>query len=578
MNAIYRNIIRPLAVGVMGMALALSGGCSMIYDPDVEKPEENTEEKVCFSFKVTSFLNPVGLGETRADGNGHDETESYLPSVEDMVNIQDFAMFIFAGDDDNAKLLFTNLSESPDITIAGSPGSYDVHITVDKETMENYFGGPLGPTGNRTVRFRIMALANSKADIFAVNGNYGTIPVTIGTTTLNEVITAAKGIVYKLDNSFYEKTAISSTSTRIRGLIPMFGLNTTPPILESVLYESRPELPVSLGEVSLLRAVPKVRVADNIQNKNEEGYPKITEVSFSYGYPQGYVLPKDAETYVDGSQVHDLNIPAQTPTETVIDMIASNEPVDNVNRDVWFGYCPEQTIVTSGLPTFHITAQLNADETKTFDVPLSGYKDQVFTWTGSEGKLLRNHIYTLSVDRIDFAATLELTATVEDWDEASFTLDYSETVSTSDGGQIDWIAGTFASETVDGTGNGTLIVSPWHNVTGPDGTTSMQPVVASCTFGLSSPMGALWTASLLHEEGAPSAFWFMDADGKQVDQIQGRIDGRRSTLQIVPAIESPTQNSRARLQIVVSLAGGNKFVDATVPTILGNWTIVQTQQ
>ena len=71
---------------------------------------------------------------------------------------------------------------------------------------------------------------------------------------------------------------------------------------------------------------------------------------------------------------------------------------------------------------------------------------------------------------------------------------------------------------------------------------------------------------------------FVDADGNEKATIEGRIDGKQQRLKIRPMVEEPTVNSRVRLQIIVSIGGGQQFVDATVPTILGDWIIVQPQQ
>ena len=68
---------------------------------------------------------------------------------------------------------------------------------------------------------------------------------------------------------------------------------------------------------------------------------------------------------------------------------------------------------------------------------------------------------------------------------------------------------------------------------------------------------------------------FVDADGNEKATIEGRIDGKQQRLKIRPMVEEPTVNSRVGLQ---RIGGGQQFVDATVPTILGDWIIVQPQQ
>ena len=217
-------------------------------------------------------------------------------------------------------------------------------------------------------------------------------------------------------------------------------------------------------------------------------------------------------------------------------------------------------------------------ETRDFAVDLSD--PQYETIQNQWGDMmLRNHVYTLAITSVRFGVELQLTATVADWEDAEFNLDYSETVSTTDNGKIDWYNGTFYSETfTEDTGLGELIVLPWaYNEEAQE----YRPVAARCSFGLSSPVGALWVASLITTQGETSAFRFLTEAGEQVETIQGRIDANQTqlnTLSIVPTIEHPTVNSSARLQIMVSVNGGERWVEATTPDILGQWTIVQTQE
>ena len=349
-------------------------------------------------------------------------------------------------------------------------------------------------------------------------------------------------------------------------LIPMYGLSQEFTMSERDMYFSRPDDRLNLGEVSLLRAMNKVRLVNAIPEAEMEGeYPQLVSATITYGSPDGFVTPVDPGSYVNGQQVHTdrcLSDVANRPTQTFREGTLVDKSL--------ITYLPVQTLQT-GAPTLMITMRNAAGETREFPVDLNDpqYETIHGQWGGM---MLRNHVYTLAITSVRFGVELQLTATVADWDDApEFNLDYTETVNTATGGEIDWYNGTSYSETItDGVGQ--LIVLPWN---------AGAPVPARCSFALANPDGAIWTASLITLGGDPAAFKFRNEAGELVDQIQGRIDKTqtdKNVLTIVPVIEHPTVNSRARLQIMVSLSGGERFVDATTPEILGQWDIVQTQE
>ena len=350
-------------------------------------------------------------------------------------------------------------------------------------------------------------------------------------------------------------------------LIPMYGLSQEFTMSERDMYFSRPDDRMMLGEVSLLRAMNKVRLVNAIPaDEMVDGtYSQLVSATITYGSPDGFVTPDDPGSYVNGQQVHTDRVfsAAQTrPTQAFMEGTLVDKSL--------ITYLPVQKL-GEGAPTLMITMRNAAGETREFPVDLND--PQYETIHGQWGEMmLRNHVYTLEITSVRFGVELQLTATVADWDDApEFNLDYTETVNTATGGEIDWYNGTSYSETITNC-VGQLIVLPWN---------AGAPVPARCSFALANPDGAIWTASLITLGGDPAAFKFRNEAGELVDQIQGRIDKTqtdKNTLSIVPVIEHPTVNSRARLQIMVSLSGGERFVDATTPEILGQWDIVQTQE
>ena len=252
----------------------------------------------------------------------------------------------------------------------------------------------------------------------------------------------------------------------------------------------------------------------------------------------------------------------------------------NVTR---IGYVPEQVIanvngnIAEGLPIFRITVgtkgriqdgNVVTAETETYDVPMTGYEGQAFEFGGH---ILRNHIYTLSVNQVKLGVPADITLSVVDWNEQSLILDYTNNVNVSD--PLTWTSGFDAGN--NDTENGIIVMSPWH-----DG----QPVPLIATFGISTPLNAVWTAELLVTEGQQGAFKFMltDENGNesQVDRVSGTIDGKTlSTIRIVSTNPTPAVTSQARLAVTVRLADGT-YMEAPLCGEHGykNYTIIQNQQ
>lgn len=397
--------IRTWAAHCLAFALlTAAAGCSLVNDPEPPAKEGGDVE---LTFRVVSAANLTGHSGTRTDDKDHDEEDSQQPNVEDYININDFQFHIFAGEsNDNAtlKLLYscTKLADNPDVTYVGGMGVYDIHITVSEETMRNFFGADYDINSKTPVYFRVMVVANSNASRTA------TTPQKIDGTDFTSMMTSANALTYTLSGSEYA--------------LPMYGLG---PWQTTTLYElsdSRPEEPTSLGSVTLLRAVSKVRIADEIPRQPGNEYPRIASVTFTYASQSGYVLPADASDYVDGTQVHTVNIPEQTVANPPINLVSGKETVNNgtvtATETVFYGYCPEQRIGTA-TPQFVINIQPSQGAAlNTYTVPMAGYNGNPFTWAGSEGMLLRNHIYTLA---IGLTTTQDLTITV--CPRATFTTD-----------------------------------------------------------------------------------------------------------------------------------------------------------
>ena len=150
-------------------------------------------------------------------------------------------------------------------------------------------------------------------------------------------------------------------------------------------------------------------------------------------------------------------------------------------------------MIQFGSPALDITVTytLNADgspaKQDTFTVPMTGYNGEDFNFGDA---ILRNHIYTLSVDHVDLGTEAEISVEVQDWNQNSYILDYTETVTVDQ--KLQWSHDSYFSTELQGTDQ-YIVLKPWS--TQPDGLMNWVPLVGS--FKLQTPRGANWTASLI---------------------------------------------------------------------------------
>lgn len=548
-------------------ALFLSG-CGLIEDslPDCQDP--NAAEKITLSFKMIS--SRIG---SRADAGNHDEVDSEWHQFEDLIDINNFAFYIFLENGANRPLVMkmTNIdgSTDPNQMITGAYGAYTVTTVIPKQNLENLLGRELDPGSANPVNFRVVLLANASAGT-----DYDALAEVDGqpATYAQFMDNAAQLRVNLNDNGFYNPLDSDSSVDGIyKGAVPMFGtlvFSTT----EEALYSSRPEERIYMGDIYMLRSLAKVRVIDAAP-KDEDGYPKIISVTVNGSTDMSALLPANASSYVNGNQVHAINYVAPSAA-TANKIFRLGYLNDNAVR---FGYIPEQTIQAAdpSTPVIVITAQLDAERTQAYIVPMGGSAEYNTVNFGTS--ILRNHIYTLQVNHIAVGTPAEIEVDVRQWEESEFNLDYTESVTVPN--KLNWNPATYL-----GNENGVVVVKPW--TTTEDGAT-WSPLVG--TFGIQTPVGAKWTAYLLTVSGAEDAFRFLDysqpdeASGTSftmVSSVDGIVDGKMSSLTIVTTDPDPAQQNRARLQVVVTIGEGSAatVIEADITpenTSYKNYTIVQ---
>lgn len=585
MRILYKISLWLTSVAIM----AVITSCEAVMDGERPCP---AGESVSLSFKMITSTTLVG---TRADAYpSHSEVDSEFRQFEDGIDVNDLGLFIFAKDKDGVDQLVmktTNISSStnPAMMITGSPGAYTVTMIVEKDNLTKILGYEIDANSDENVDFRIMILANCKN---AISGGWNAIDG----MTFTEVVTQAQSIAFPMEAIHNTNMGDSEVDGVYKGNIPMFGTNTFT-VSQQDLFLSRPDERIWLGQIDMLRSLAKVRVIDNIQNKDDSGYPKIIAAEILSSQSAAIPVPFDAVGYRNGYQVHTANIAEPEKALTLegasvykLGSIPSSwdmTPEADRTGNTHIGYIPEQKIaningnVAQGMPVFRITAALKknldgTDDTKTYDVPMTGYNVNngglEFTF-GNE--ILRNHVYSLSVNRVAVGTPAEITVTVDNWNESSLTLDYTESILVSN--PLSWVPNTFENTAENGS---VIIVKPW--ATTENGSTWI-PLVG--TFGFQSPIGARWTAYLLTTVGDEDSFAFMDESNPDdygnpslVPSISGIIDGKTlSTLKIVTLDPAPEQQNRARLQILVTIGEGSSAT-VTEAEAYGNidyFTIVQ---
>ena len=404
-------------------SLLMLTGCGWIGDSDDCPVADNSTISLSFNMMTSG---PIF---SRADANGHTEVDSEYREFEDGIDISDLAVFIFAkitGSADPERLVYklTDLTKSDDarIKVIGTPGSYQIDIMIFRNDLKEILGGyDITPAGRENISFRMLVMANCSSPGTNAAAKWNEITGKEYTTVIEQLDkwNFAMSYIYNDKATSDDVTALYQNRKKH---VPMFGTYLFPPVSEDALYYSRPENRVYLGEMDLLRALAKVRVVDNIQGK-VDGFPRISSVEFVSSQSEAHQLPYKAADYQNGQQVHDPAIAhpenSLTPENPIVYRLGKlpdawcMTPTGKRTGDVFIGFVPEQQIsivnnvLDSGMPMFRITIDvMKADgtlETLTYDVPMTSYNGVPFRFGAN---ILRNHIYTLSVD--GFGTLLDL--------------------------------------------------------------------------------------------------------------------------------------------------------------------------
>ena len=535
-NAILTKTARALAALALGCLCLLSCRKESTLGPD----SDDLQQETLVTLRITAGETPAA---TRADENGSavtnavaepveaptatradSETENSGESFENYIDITRTHILFFIGDVFSEEFI-------PD---ALQP------VGSSKYPTEWLLSGPIynPPTG----AFKVVILANCS------------LPATLteGVTTLEDLCKTAVYTAY----TGSEKTAFQPSAT---GVIPMYGVRTyTGPMT------FRRNIATDLGQIDVLRAMAKVI----IRNTSGKSLTSATLTGYNCDGTSAPLSLYDktsdwthANTYDQLAKCLAVHLPNEA---TANETSATSRSVSLVKdaastEEVWTGYFPEYLNIddsgTKRSDCSAISLQFSGIA-KTYPIDFRYYATPDADDDGKRFDLKRNHIYEFHVTKVD-AYTLALTLTVQPWTVQKFSYDYSENVSAESNGQQKW-SYNGADITPTDSSVKDIYLKGGGNVT--------------CTFKISTPVGAEWIAVFEEKTGDQNHFRFIDptsSTGALVDRLTGTVDGNEATLTIK---QDPTTTGSAKMVIYAHY--GNASFRAS-SALGGEYTLVK---
>ena len=360
---------------------------SCIYDsvdPEAAAPSE--------PYYVQFRLEPGKTSGTRAvdddtfDGENHPSEPGI--AAESYISFSDMRIFLFNGADG---IFLEELRPQPTLN---DPTTFTAQLTVRPEFLEDKSGN---------ISLTIMVLANWES--ITPDSYRSVLPGTV-----NNMETKG-GYTFERKNDW-------NPEDRVRG-IPMYGRQEFKGITKSLLESSSKDAPLLLysdgssktdyqKDIKLLRSLAKFEIADAIQGKDANGFPKIISLNLLNYRSNGLFIPKPESFGGQYNQVNNVSLPSG---ETVGQTLKLNKgPGYNTTEDGygsdwdskftdgwWTTYLPEM-LYTPSESNFKIqaTVQYSSDPQNTgiLEAPMPGFN---IDGTTLKGMILRNHIYRLEI-------------------------------------------------------------------------------------------------------------------------------------------------------------------------------------
>lgn len=426
----------PILAVMMAAVLCLSSGCS--GDESGLKPVyEYSGTSVSFQFHVDAGKL---IPQTRTDicDTGDHTEESASDYIEGMIDLESegslqFLIFhIFDKDGaEGSKLVFDSGLESYNgipfnwDVLPGPQGSYVINAAIP--IVENQF--EVKPDGKFT-RLRIVVFANPNGakipELTPYTSTWSDLPV--GSSADNPAFVLTNDAGTNKMNDWYPNPENNM-------FIPMYGWQEYS-INNSQLYQSEIYAPViTETPVYLLRTLAKIEIIDHINNRGENGYPKITSVdipsgtSLKFGYVNfqmnGYMVPKDFEPMV---QVKDVTVPAEiTRGRPKMEKYSEANPAVEGGEAVnfWRTYCPEQVFSTktatggnkAAVPGIRVKVNFSESRSEYYFIGLDGSLNGDGQRFPGINSILRNHIYRIVINSAEIKQGIQFYYEIAGYDE-----------------------------------------------------------------------------------------------------------------------------------------------------------------
>lgn len=366
-------------------------GCS---GSDAPQPIEETDGKDAYIVMTLSTATSTPGLTTRA--SGHDT--SLALENENKIDIDggDYRVLIFSKD---GRLLERFM-----------PTEF---IKVESSDYKNYtISGPITQTdfmanADGSYDFRIMVLANWES--LGGKGIYDKYNLIPGSTLVEDVVNMSRRECFALwTGQTSTESGWQPFNENNKG-IPMFGFGDIH-VEKNQVEASRPDAPVNVGNIPMLRSMTKIEIIDNITGPLGNK-PVITGVSINRHLSTGTFIPDIAKNPFWGVE----NYQVTTPT-LPIEPQRENNPLEFFEapvRDgmsVYAAYLTEQDIenvAETDRPVVSVMVIGTNGTQSAYQLQLSEYKDG--KPSDPMKSLLRNHIYRFEIVGVNPAKPAALT-------------------------------------------------------------------------------------------------------------------------------------------------------------------------
>lgn len=360
---------------------------SCVYD-EVPEVDVKKEYGICLSLITASESRSRATGITDEVGSAN----------ENRIDIAggDFRVLLFAGSDDNAKLV-----AMPEFNIRIAADDYTEYMVWTKLPASFFRNNGINP--DQTQDYQLMVIANWES----LGASYPGLVA--GTTTVSDVKTHSGRLMSGLSPSTWRPFEGSNKG------IPMYGLLKFSKRQSDMAMNigNDGEFTPNVNKLYLLRALAKIEITDNTKElhggeyADENEIPWIEGVKLSSYNANGDAVPS---AFVNGSQVTAPTLPDNLGN-------TANLALANGSDKKYSAYLMEQSMQDLKV-TFTAKRKVRDGETykveeKTFERNLS----DIITQEGYKEAVLRNHIYRISV-AVDHNLDVVIKVIPQTWEKA----------------------------------------------------------------------------------------------------------------------------------------------------------------